>query len=386
MLDFTFQAPTKIIFGRDKLGAAVQEIKRFGHKILLAYGGGSVKQNGLYQALTEQLNAENITYWELSGIQPNPRITHVRQGVALCREHEVSLILAVGGGSVIDCCKLIAAGCYYDGDPWDFMVRRARISQALPLGAVLTIAATGSEMNGNAVISNDDTQEKLGTGSPLLYPQFSILDPTYTMTLPAVQTAAGVVDIMSHVFEQYFSRNRDAYLQDRLGEAVLKTCVHYAPTALETPDDYEARSNIMWAGTVALNGLLATGKITDWATHGMEHEVSALYDVTHGVGLAILTPHWMRYVLDEEGVTKFSQHARNVWGLTGGDSMALCAEGITQVESFFRRLGMPATLREVGVRQEDLTVMAKKAMQFGPQGGYKRLEESDILTIYQAAY
>jgi alcohol dehydrogenase YqhD (iron-dependent ADH family) len=388
MLDFVFQAPTRIIFGSGKLTEAVKEIQSFGNKVLLVYGGGSIKQNGLYQDLTTRLQENGISWYELSGVQPNPRIDHVRVGVALCREHHIPLILAVGGGSVIDCCKLIAAGYYYDGDPWDFLLHQARITQALPLGVILTIAATGSEMNGNTVISNEETQDKLATWSELFYPRFSVLDPTYTMSLPARQTAAGVVDIMSHVFEQYFSGNTDAFLQDRLGEAVLLTCIHYAPLALQSPQDYTARANIMWAGTIALNGLLGTGKTTDWATHGLEHEVSALYDVTHGVGLAILHPYWMRYVLDETepGIAKFSQFARNAWGLSGADSMELSLQGIARTREFFNSLGMPTTLREVGVREEDLAVMAKKVVRFGPKGGYKILDEADALKIYRMAY
>ena len=386
MLYFNFQNSTKILFGQNKIQNVAKEIKIYADRILLVYGGGSIKQNGLYDSLCQELKAADISYVELAGIQANPRIDHVRAGVDLCRQHDLQFILAVGGGSVIDCSKLMAAGFYYEADPWDFMIYKAKIRQALPIGTILTIAATGSEMNGNAVISNDVTSEKLSVSSSALNPVFSILDPTYSMSLPPMQTAAGIADIMSHVCEQYFSANPGAYLGDRLGEAILNTCIHYGPLVLQKPEDYEARANLMWAGTLALNGMLAAGKSTDWATHGMEHEVSALYDLTHGVGLAILTPAWMRYVLQEDTVEKFSAFARNVWKLNGEDSVELALKGIQATQKFFAELGLPERLSSVGVRQEDITLMAKKAVGFGPIGRFKVLEAADIEKIYQAAY
>lgn len=385
MLNFTFENPTRIFFGKGQIKRLGEEVKRYAQRVLLLYGGGSIKANGIYDQVVAALSEGGISYVELGGVKPNPRIDSVREGVRLCRENDLQLVLAVGGGSVIDCAKTIAAGVYYNGDPWDFFIRRARIAQALPVGVVLTLAATGSEMNNNAVISNDETREKKGLSSNLLFPRFAILDPAYTYTVPPLQTAAGVADIMSHVFEQYFSANSDAYLQDRMCEAVLKTCIHYGPIACAEPDNYEARANLMWASTIGLNGILSVGKLTDWATHMMEHEVSALYDVTHGVGLAILTPYWMEYVLDEATVSRFALYARNVWGLTGGDEQELARQGIEKTRSFFKLLGLPATLSEVGVKEDSLELMAERAVGGGTLGRLRKLSKEDVFRILKNA-
>lgn len=309
------------------------------------------------------------------------------KGVELCKENNINLILAVGGGSVIDCCKAIAGGVYYDGNPWNFCIGKARIKKALPIGTILTLAATGSEMNGNAVISNMETEEKLGLHSPLVKPKFSILDPTYTMTLPPKQTAAGTADIMSHVFEQYFSKTEGTYISDRFSESIIKTCIHYAPIALKEPDNYDARANIMWASSLALNELLSYGKITDWATHAMEHELSAIFDITHGIGLAILTPHWMEYVLDETTVDKFVHYAKYVWEIPEiEDKMAMAKSAIAKTKEFFSCLGIPSTLREVGIAEDKLEEMAAKAVKRGPIGNFKKLEKEDVLNIYKASF
>lgn len=386
MRDFNFQVATRVLFGRNKIENLGKEIKKLGNRVLLVYGGGSIKKSGLYDKVIDTFTAEQIYFQELAGVQANPRITSVRAGVELCRKHELEVVLAVGGGSTIDCAKIIAAGFFYAGDAWDFLSGKARIKEALPVGTVLTLAATGSEMNGNAVISNEETQEKLGTGSSVLYPAFSILDPQYTFTVPALHTAAGTVDIMSHVFEQYFSANQGAYLQDRLAEGVLKTCIYYGPKAIEEPDNYEARANLMWAGSVALNGLLTTGKKTDWASHDMEHEVSALYDVTHGVGLAIIIPHWMRYVLDENTAAKFCTFGREVWGLVGEDSLELAQQAINKTADFFTQLGLPTRLQEVQVKPEDLELMAKKATAQGSIGSFKVLQKDDVYSILKSSF
>ncbi len=387
MLNFNIQFPTRIHFGRGKIEDLAQEILIYGKKVLLVYGGGSIKRSGLYEQLLNIFGESGITNIELSGVQPNPRVSSVRQGVRLCREHEVDLVLAVGGGSTIDCAKIIAAAVAYEGDPWDFFTRRARIIEALPLGCILTLAATGSEMNGNAVISNEETKEKLGTGSPLLIPCFSILDPEYSYTVPAEQTAAGTVDIMSHVFEQYFSPTPGTFIQDRLAEAMLKTCIHYGPIALVEPDNYEARANLMWTGSLALNGLLATGKRTDWATHDIEHEISAIYDLTHGIGLAILIPHWMRYVLDENTAPRLATYARNVWGIEGNEDFATAEAGIKKTAEFFLSLHLADNLQDVGVEAERLSEMATRiTASRGSVGTFKKLESLDVLKILKNAY
>ncbi len=386
MLDFTFQLPTRIIFGRNRLEKIGGEIKKNANRVLLVYGGGSIIRSGLYDRIIEMLKDNGIFFAELSGVQPNPRIDSVRQGVELCRKHDLEMILAVCGGSVIDCGKVIAAAYYYDGDPWDFFTRNTRVTRALPIGAVLTIAATGSEMNGNAVINNDETKEKLGLFHPLLYPRFSLLDPTLTFTVPADQTAAGSADIMSHIFEQYFSPTPGTYVQDRMAEAMLKTCIHYSPIAIEEPDHYEARANLLWTSTLALNGLLSAGKATDWATHMIQHEVSALYDVTHGLGLAILTPHWMQYVLNEDTLPKFVQYARNVWQVTAADDGQAAREGIDKTAQFFVSLGLADRLSEVGVEENQIEEIARKATAYGSLGRMKKLDAGDVANILKAAY
>ena len=328
MNNFNYSIPTKIFFGKDQINVLGDEIKNYGSRVLLVYGGGSIKKSGIYDKITEILKANDISFWELSGVEPNPRVTSVRKGVQLCRENKIDLILAVGGGSSIDCAKVIAAGYYYEGDAWDIVLDPRKIENALPLASILTLAATGSEMNAGAVITNLDTNEKLGTGHPAMAPKFSILDPTYTFTLPANQTAAGTADIISHIFEVYFSSTKEAYLQNRMAEAMLKTCIKYGEIAMKEPENYEARSNLMWTSSLAINGLLSYGKVTEWSVHAMEHELSAYYDITHGVGLAILTPHWMKYILNEETLDKFVEYGVNVWGIDeNGDKYEIANEG-----------------------------------------------------------
>lgn len=386
MLNFDFQMPTRILFGQGKTSELGNEIRKHGSRVLLVYGGGSIKKSGLYDQVVQILADHAITCIELSGVQPNPRIDSVRQGVALCRKHQLDFVLAVGGGSSLDCAKAIAAGAKYEGDAWDFFIRKAFIKEALPIGSILTLAATGSEMNPFAVISNPETGEKLGTGSPSLNPRFSILDPVHTFSVPAEQTAAGTADIMSHIFEQYFSPTPGTYIQDRMAEALLKTCIKYGPLAVAEPDNYEARSNLTWTGSLALNGLLSTGKITDWATHDIEHKLSALYDITHGLGLAILTPHWMKQVLNEQTAAKMATYARNVWDVTEADDMQAALEGIAKTADFFRSLGMPATFKDIGLNTDQLTEVAAHVTSSRNLGSFKKLTYEDVLNILQSAY
>lgn len=387
MLNFNLQIPTRILFGQDKIDQLGKEVLKYGNRVLLVYGGGSIKNSGLYDRITQILTESEISYVELAGVQPNPRITSVRAGVKLCRENEVDLVLAVGGGSTIDCAKVVAAGALFDGDPWDFFIRKARIGGALPIGTVLTLAATGSEMNVNAVISNEATGEKLGTGSRHLYPRFSILDPAYTFTVPAFQTAAGTADIISHIFEQYFSPTPGCYVQDRMAEAMLKTCIYYGPIAIAEPDNYMARANLMWTSTLALNGLLSSGRQTDWAVHDIEHVISAWYDVTHGLGLAILIPHWMRHVLNGQTAPKLAEYACEVWGITGNEDLTVAKAGIEKTAEFFRSLGLADNLREIGVEENRLEEMADQVTAGrGPLGAFSQLSRGDVLQILQNAY
>ena len=386
MENFNFFAPTKILFGQNKVNEMGREIKAHGSRVLMVYGGGSIKKTGVYDQVVEQLKKNNIEFLELGGILPNPRLDKVHEGVKLCRENGVDFLLPVGGGSAIDTAKAIAAGVPYDGDAWDFYVQKAKIQSALPIGTVLTLAATGSEMNGNTVISNEETEEKRGMGSDLLRPVFSVLDPTYTFTVNRYHTAAGTVDIMSHIFENYFAPGEVTFVQDHIAEAILKTCIKYGPVALEDPENYEARANLLWAGSLALNGMTLTGKVMgDWATHGIEHEVSAIYDLTHGAGLAILHPVWMEYVLDEKTAPKFAQMARNVWDIEESDNMEAARKGIVAVREFFSSLDMPATLAQAQIPDEHFQEMGKKACMFGKIGGFKELDADDVVAILKKA-
>lgn len=347
-----------------------------------------LKKTGIYDEAVKILKDNGIEFWELKDVDPNPRITSVREGIKICREEEIDFILPVGGGSSIDCGKSIAAGYYYDGDPWDLVVKKAKVEKALPIGTVLTLSATGSEMDAGAVITNMETNQKLSVGHPDMVPKFSILDPKYTFTVSKKQTAAGVADIMSHTFESYFSRTKEAYLQDRMAEAVLKTCIKYGKIAKDEPGNYEARSNIMWASSLAINGLLGYGKDSKWSVHALEHELSAYYDITHGVGLAILYPNWMRHVLDDDNVYKFVEYGINIWGIDENKSEYVIAnEAIDKTREYFDSLGLPATLEEVGIGKEKLEIMAKAAVDQneGRVGSFKPLTYEDVLNIYMAS-
>jgi len=388
MDNFTLNIPTKIFFGRNQIKVLGRQIEKYGGKrVLICYGSKRIKKEGLFQTITDKLADRGLYFAELGGIEPNPRITSVREGVKICREENIDFILAVGGGSVIDCAKVIAGSVSYDGDPWDFCLRKAAISKALPIGTVLTLAATGSESNGNAVISNVETKQKLPVYSPILWPKFSILDPEYTYSVPPFHTAAGIADIMSHIFEQYFSSTADTFTQDRLAEALLKTCLKYAPVVMENPTDYTARAEILWAGNLALNTLLSLGKEGDWANHAIEHEVSAIFDISHGAGLAVLFPNWMKYVMDDTNADKFYQLAVNVFGVAeSSDKKAAALEGIDRLRSFYNSIGMPSKLSETGVEEESLSKMAEGAVRFGEIGTFKKLKSKDILAILKMAY
>ena len=384
MENFIFNAYTKIYFGKGMIKNLPEAISAHGKNVLLVYGGGSIKRNGIYDAVKNLLSDCNII--ELSGVDPNPRIETVREGVRLCKAHQIDVILAVGGGSVIDCSKVIGAGYYYDGDAWDLVVESSKITKVLPIVTILTLAATGSEMNKNAVISNMAINEKLGTGSMNMIPQASILDPEYLYTLPAIQTAAGTADIMSHIFENYFKKEEDTFIQNKLAEGLLETCIKYCPIALKEPENYEARANLMWASTLALNGLVGAGKPGSWTCHPIEHELSAFYDITHGIGLAILTPRWMRHILNEQTVDKFVAYAKNVWHLPEmSDRFAYANAAIDATENFFKSCGIPMTFSEIGINEEHFEVMAEKAVRIGGLAwSYVPLTKEDVMSILKA--
>ena len=348
---------------------------------MFVYGGGSIKKIGLYDQVKTILNDNKISFRELNGVKPNPDIESVREGIKLCRKHKLNFIFAAGGGSVIDCAKAIAAGFYYDGDPWDFFERKTDITNALPLGTVLTLSAAGSEMNGNSVISNSAVKEKRGIGNHLLRPKFTILDPEYTFSVGKEQTAAGVVDIMSHLFEQYFSSIKNTDIQDRFAESLIKVCIKFGPIALKEPGNYEARANLMWASSLSLHGLVGYGKMGDWSTHQIEHEISAVYDITHAVGLAILTPNWMKYVLNDETAYKFAEYTKNVWGIEGSSELETAKLGIKRTREFFNELCMPAALSEIGIDDRDIETMAAGAVKFGPIGNFRKLNYNNVVEI-----
>ena len=383
MKDFKFHAYTDIRFGKGAVQFLPEVLAPYGKKVLMVYGGGSIKKSGLYDEIIGLLKDFEVT--ELSGIEPNPKIESVREGANICKEKGIDVVLAVGGGSCIDASKSIAGGAVYDGDPWEFVVDPSKIKGAIPVVTVLTLSATGSEMNKTSVISNMSINQKIGTSSPYFQPRASILDPTYLFTLPNRQTAAGTADIMSHVLEQYFQPGDGAYMTDRFCESVLKTCIKYCPIALKEPDNYEARSNLMWASTIGLNSLLGCGKGGPWSCHPIEHELSAFYDVNHGEGLAILTPRWMEYALNEQTLGRFCMYARNVWDLEGEDSYELAKEGIKKTYQFFVECGMPMTLPEIGIDDSKITEMARQATRKDRLlGSYVPMNATDVENILKA--
>ncbi len=387
MNNFYYSIPTKILFGKGQIENLGQTVKQYGKRVLLIYGGGSIKKIGLYNKVMQQLADNGVEVVELSGVEPNPRITTVNKGAQVCKEEGVDVVLAVGGGSTLDCAKVVAAAANYEGDAWDLVKDASKVKKVLPIITVLTLAATGSEMDAYAVISNMETNEKLGTGYEEMKPKVSILDPEYTYSVSKYQTDAGTADIMSHVFEEYFERSEGAFLQNRMAEAILKTCIKYGKIAVESPEDYEARANLMWASSLALNGLMHYGKVGSWSVHPMEHELSAFYDITHGVGLAILTPHWMKYVLDETSVDKFVEYGVNVWDIDKNqDKYVIAKQAIQKTREYFLSLEIPMSLREVGIEEEKLEVMARQATRFGDIKGYKTLSAEAVLEIFKAAY
>ncbi|MDQ1909111.1 iron-containing alcohol dehydrogenase [Paenibacillus sp. GD4] len=385
MNSFRFYNPTQLLFGEGMLDQLGAQAAAYGKKVLLVYGGGSIKRTGLYDRVTEQLRNAGAEYVELPGVEPNPRVSTVRKGIQLCREHGVEFILAVGGGSVIDASKAIAVGVPYEGDVWDFLIRKAQIQSALPLGTVLTLSATGSEMNGNAVITNWEENLKKSFGSIHAYPKFSILDPTLTYTVPKDQTVNGIVDMMSHVFEQYFSQTTDTPLQERLCESILRTVIENGEIALNEPENYAARANIMLCGTYALNGgMISVGMQNDWATHMIEHEVSAIYDIAHAAGLSILFPNWMKYVYKER-LDRFVQYAVRVWDVdpSGKTDDEVALAGIQATRDYFTRIGAPARLTDLNIDASQLDRMAKETVHFGPVGSFKPLQEHDVKAILE---
>lgn len=385
MNSFVYDIPVKVYFGENQLCHLGAELSRYGKRVLLTYGGGSIKKIGLYDAVMDEMKKAGLEVFELSGIEPNPRIDSVRRGAQICKDEKIDVLLAAGGGSTIDATKWMAAGACVDFDPWEFFSRWAPVEKALPIVTVLTLSATGSEMDAGGVISNPETKDKIGRMASPLLPKVSFLDPSNTYTVSSYQTACGAADMMSHIIEVYFNMNQDLFMLDCFMEGMMKTIVRYTPIAMKDPTNYEARANLMWTSSWAINGFVNGGKQQAWSCHPMEHELSAIYDITHGLGLAILTPRWLEYCLDETTVAKYVQFGVNVFGIDANqEPMAIAKQGIEKLSEFlFDVLGLKRTFTEVGIRAEDFPIMARKACGGGVLQGFKPLAQSDIEEIFK---
>ena len=388
MENFDFRNPTKIVFGRGTESRVGEETAAYSRKILLHYGSGSVKASGLYGRVTESLKAAGVEWTELGGVVPNPRLSLVREGVRACKEKGLGLVLAVGGGSVIDSAKAIAMGAVIDGDVWEFYLGKGEPKAALPVGTVLTIPAAGSESSHGSVITNDEGQLKRAVNSALLYPRFSVLNPELCFTLPRFQVACGGADIMAHLMERYFTTVRHVEFTDRLLEATMKTIIRQVPLVLDSQKDYDAWADFMWAGTVAHNNLLNTGRVGDWASHDIEHEISGIYDVAHGAGLAVIFPAWMKHVLKTD-VDRFAQWAVRVWNVENDfrNPVATAREGIWHLEAFFHSMGLGTRLGDLKIGKDRLDEMASKATDGDTRtlGNFVKLDRAAVRKILELA-
>lgn len=388
MNNFTFWSPTKFVFERDTESLTGDLVKQFGgKKALIVYGGGSVVRSGLLDRVKKSLDDAGVAWEEMGGICPNPTDDRVYEGIGLVRAHGIDFLLAVGGGSVIDTAKGIACGVPYEGDFWDFYCGKKVVATAMPVGVVLTIPAAGSEGSGNSVITKKDGLIKLSLRTEsALRPRFAVMNPELTFTLPPYQTACGIVDMMAHIFERYFSNTPGCETTDRVAEGLLTAIMGEARKVIDSPLDYEARANIMWSSTLAHNGLCGTGRVEDWASHFIEHELSAIYDVAHGAGLAVVNPAWMTYVV-RTNPSKVAQFAVRVMGVVPGEKSEreIAGEGIARLKSFYRSIGMPVTLGELGIAEPDIDRLVAKLHEHkgNPIGGYVKLTPADTEQIYK---
>lgn len=387
MNNFIYEIPTKVYFGennlKDNLG---KEIQAYGSKVLLLYGGGSIKKIGLYAKVIEELEKFNIKVYEFSGIQPNPRHTAINEAIKICKDNDIESILAVGGGSVIDSSKLIACGKYYEGDAWDIVMGKEKITKAMPIVTILTLSATGSEMNGTAVISNLEMNYKKGMKSPLVIPKVSFLDPTITYSVNKYQTACGSCDILSHILETYFSRNKGLYMLDTVMEGMMKTVIKYSKIAYNEPENYEARANLMWTSSWAINGFVRMDKQPNiWVCHLLEHQLSAFYDITHGLGLAILTPRYLRYTLNENTVDKYYNFGVNVWNIDSSlPKMEVAEKSIRCLEKFlYEDLELINNLSNLNIDSSNFEEMANRICNNGIIKGFVDLNKDDIIKIFK---
>lgn len=385
MNNFIYDIPVKVYFGENQLHHLGEELSKYGKRVLLTYGGGSIKKIGLYDAVVKEIKAAGLELFELSGIAPNPRIDSVREGARMCKEHNIDVLLAVGGGSTLDATKWMAAGACVEHDSWDFFSKWSPVEKALPVLTVLTLAATGSEMDCGGVISNPETQDKIGRMEQPLLPKVSFLDPTLTYSVNAYQTACGSADMLNHIMEVYFNMDQDLYMLDCFMEGMMKTIIKYAPIAMAEPNNYEARANLMWTSSWAINGFINGGKQQEWSCHPMEHELSAIYDITHGLGLAILTPRWLEYCLDETTVSKYVQFGVNVFGIDASlEPMVIAKMSIEKASQFFfETLGLDDTFTKVGIEAKNFPTMAKKACGDAVISGFKPLNQNDIEKIFE---
>jgi alcohol dehydrogenase YqhD (iron-dependent ADH family) len=388
MDNFTYHNPTKILFGRGMENEVGAEVARYSRRILLHFGGGSIKKSGLYDRVVASLKRAGVEWVELGGVKPNPRLGLVHEGVKLCREQKLDFVLAVGGGSSIDSAKAIAMGAANDGEVWDYFVGKRELTRALPVATVLTIPAAGSESSTASVVTNEDGWIKRGFNSELLYPKFSVLNPELAFTLPAFQVACGSADIMSHLMERYFTNSRNVAFIDRLLEATMKTVIAQAPKVLAKSTDYDAWSELMWAGTIAHNNLLNTGRIGDWGSHDIEHEISGIYDVAHGAGLAVVFPAWMKHVLDHD-LDRFVQWSVRVWNveLDIFDKEATARAGIARLEAFFHSIGLGTTLASLKVGTDRIDEMARKATDGDTRriGNFVKLDSAQVAKVLKLA-
>ncbi len=388
MENFTFYAPTYFAFGKETENETGKYVKRFGgSKVLIHYGGGSVIQSGLLDRVKKSLEAEQLIFVELGGVKPNPRSGLVYEGIDLCRKENIDFILAVGGGSTIDSAKAIAAGVLYEGDFWDYYEGK-KVTEALPLGTVLTISAAGSEGSADSVITKEEGMFKRATSGEALRPKFTVMNPALTQTLPAYQTACGITDIMAHLYERYLTNTRDVEVTDRMIEALMLTMINEGPKAIKDPEDYQARANIMWAGMMAHNNSCGVGRTQDWTSHEIEHELSALYDCAHGAGLAVVMPAVFTYNLEHD-VMRFAQAAVRIWGcqMDFEQPKRTALAGIEALRRFLQSIGMPGNFQELGAKEEDIKKLAHTAcygdVNTGTLGGFVRLNQKDVENIYK---